>query len=144
MTSRLERITQQRLEKLNRIRASGTDPYPHGYHRSHTAREAIEQLHKLESGDTAEDTVNVAGRIMAKRKMGKSVFIDIRDGSGKIQLLFQDINKYDESQIKLFDNLDIGDFIGVSGNLLRTKTGEPTRWVGVFELVATSLRPLPE
>ena len=144
MTSRLERITQQRLEKLNRIRAGGTDPYPHRYHRTHTAQQAIEQLHKLESGDTAEDTVNVAGRIMAKRKMGKSVFIDIRDGSGKIQLLFQDINKYDESQTILFDNLDIGDFIGVSGNLLRTKTGEPTIGVGDFELLAKSLRPLPD
>ena len=144
MTSRSERITQQRLEKLNRIRASGIDPYPHRYHRTHTAQQAIEQLHKLESKDTTEDTVNVAGRIMAKRKMGKSVFIDIRDGSGKIQLLFQDINKYDESQTILFDNLDIGDFIGVSGNLLRTKTGEPTIGVGDFELLAKSLRPLPD
>ena len=144
MTSRLERITQQRLDKLNRIKASGTDPYPNRYHRTHTARQAIEQLHNLESKDTAEDTASVAGRIMAQRKMGKNVFVDLRDGSGKIQLLFQNINQFDQEKTDLFDDLDIGDFIGVSGNLFRTKTGEPTIGVGDFQLLAKSLRPLPE
>ncbi|UCH42824.1 MAG: lysine--tRNA ligase [Dehalococcoidales bacterium] len=144
MTSRLERITQQRLEKLNRIKASGTDPYPHRYHRTHTAEQAVEQLHKLESKNTTEDTASVAGRIMAQRKMGKNVFIDLRDGSGKIQLLFQNINQFDQEKTELFDNLDIGDFIGVSGNLFRTRTGEPTIGVGDFKLLAKSLRPLPE
>jgi lysyl-tRNA synthetase class 2 len=81
---------------------------------------------------------------MAIRKMGKSSFLDIRDGSGKIQLLFQDIDKYDEDQIQLFDNLDIGDIIGVKGPLLRTKSGEPTIWVEEFTLLAKSLKPLPE
>jgi len=144
MTSRLDHITQQRQQKLDRIRARGINPYPRSYHRTHTAQEAIALLKQNEEGLTQTDTVNVAGRITARRLMGKSAFFDIRDGSGKIQLLFQDINKFDEEQIQLFNDLDIGDIIGVSGNLLRTKSGEPTVWVGDFTLLAKSLRPLPE
>ncbi|MFC1986512.1 lysine--tRNA ligase [Chloroflexota bacterium] len=153
MTSRLERIAQQRLEKLERLRARGINPYPRHYQRTHTTQQAVELLKELESKDKAQkeadlgngkDVVNVAGRITAIRRMGKSAFADIRDGSGKIQLLFQDINKFDEDQIQLFNDLDIGDIIGVEGNLLRTKSGEPTVWVEKFDLLAKSLRPLPE
>ncbi len=153
MTSRLERIAQQRLAKLDQIRSRGIDPYPHRFHRTHTAQEAVEKLQEWESKDDAQkaadrlagkDHVSVAGRIMARRLMGKSSFVDIRDGSGKIQLLFQEIDKFDQKQRELFENLDIGDIIGVEGNLLRTKTGEPTVWVGEFTLLAKSLQPLPE
>ena len=145
MTSRLERIAQQRLEKLGRIRARGINPYPHGYHRSHTAGQAIALLKQHEdSGQTSAPVVDVAGRIMAKRLMGKSSFLDIHDSSGKIQLLFQDINRLDKEDLQLFKDLDIGDIIGVSGNLLRTKSGEPTVRVGDFTLLAKSLQPLPE
>lgn len=144
MTPRLEHIAQQRLEKLDRIRARGNNPYPSNYHRSHTAQEAITLLKQNEEGLTQKDVVNVAGRITARRLMGKSAFVDIHDGSGKIQLLFQDINKFDEEQIQLFNDLDIGDIIGVEGNLLRTKSGEPTVRIGAFTLLAKSLHPLPE
>ncbi len=155
MASKLEGIGQQRLEKLGRIRASGINPYPRGYQRTHTTQQAVEQLQKLESKDISEqvpdrlagrepDEVSVAGRITARRLMGKSAFVDIRDGSGKIQLLFQGINKFDEKLRELFKELDIGDIIGVKGNLLRTKSGEPTVWVEDFKLLAKSLRPLPE
>jgi len=144
MTSRLERIAQQRLEKLDRIRARGIKPYPHSYHRSHTTQEAVALLKRNEENLTEEKEVRVAGRIMAIRRMGKSAFVDIRDGSGKIQLLFQDIHRFDEELRELFKDLDIGDIIGVEGNLLRTKSGEPTVRVGNFALLAKSLRPLPE
>jgi len=144
MTSRLDRITQQRREKLDRIRSHGINPYPSSYHRSHTTQQAIELLNKKEAGLTTDEEVNVAGRVMAKRLMGKSSFVDIRDGSGKIQLLFQDIRRFDEAQRELFNDLDIGDIIGVKGSMLRTKTGEPTIRVGDFILLAKSLQPLPE
>ncbi len=144
MTARLDHITQQRRDKLDRIRARGIKPYPHRYRRSHTTEEAVALLKRNEAGSTGEKEVSVAGRIAAIRRMGKSAFVDIRDGSGKIQLLFQDINRFDEAQRELFKDLDIGDIIGVSGNLLRTKSGEPTVWVEKFTLLAKSLRPLPE
>ncbi len=144
MTSRLDRIAQQRQEKLARIRARGVDPYPRRYQRTHTAQEAIVLLKQREDGLTQAEKVSVAGRITARRPMGKSSFIDIRDGSGKIQLLFQDINRLDEDDLQLFKDLDIGDIIGVEGNLIRTKSGEPTVWVGDFTLLTKSLKPLPE
>jgi lysyl-tRNA synthetase class 2 len=145
MTARLDRITQQRRQKLDRIRDRGINPYPPSYHRSHTTQQAIALLEQQEaSSQTETPPVSVAGRITARRLMGKSAFVDIRDGSGKIQLLFQDINKFEKEDLELFNDLDIGDIIGVEGNLLRTKSGEPTVWVGDFSLLAKSLRPLPE
>ena len=153
MASRLDRIAQQRREKLDRIRGRGIEPYPHRYKRTHTTQQAVEQLQKWESKDDTEKAaarladklqVSVAGRIMAIRRMGKSAFIDIRDGSGKIQLLFQDINQFDKEDLELFKDLDIADIIGVSGTLLQTKSGEPTVWVGDFTMLAKSLQPLPE
>ena len=144
MTSRLERIAQQRRQKLERIRSRGINPYPHRYHRSHTAQQAVALLEQKEGGLTKDEEVSVAGRIMAIRRMGKSAFADIRDGSGKIQLLFQDIDRFDEELRELFRDLDIGDIIGVEGRLLRTKSGEPTVCAEDFTLLTKSLQPLPE
>jgi lysyl-tRNA synthetase class 2 len=144
MTTRLERITQQRQQKLERLRARGTNPYPNRYHRSHTAEEAVALLKQNEEGSTKKEKVSVAGRIMAVRRMGKSTFADIRDGSGKIQLLFQDIDRFDEKLRELIKDLDIGDILGVEGNVFRTKSGEPTVGVNNFTLLAKSLQPLPE
>jgi lysyl-tRNA synthetase class 2 len=144
MTSRIDRIAQQRREKLDRIRERGINPYPPRYHRSHTTQQAVALLKQNEEGLTTQEEVSIAGRIMAIRRMGKSAFADICDDSGKIQLLFQDIHRFDEELRELFKDLDIGDIIGVEGNLLRTKSGEPTVRVADFTLLAKSLQPLPE
>jgi len=144
MTSRLEHIAQQRRQKLERIRSRGINPYPHRYHRSHTTQQAVALLEQKEEGLTKDEEVSVAGRIMAIRRMGRSVFADIRDGSGKIQLLFQNIDQYDKGDLDLFKDLDIGDIIGVEGRLLRTKSGEPTVRAEDFTLLTKSLQPLPE
>ena len=144
MTSRLDLIAKQRLAKLGRIRACGINPYPHGYHRSHTAQQAIALLKQQEdSGKAGATVVNVAGRIMANRPMGKISFLDIHDSSGKIQLYFSR-DLLSEASLKLFKDIDIGDIIGVGGKLFRTKTGEPTIEVEKFTLLAKSLQPLPE
>jgi lysyl-tRNA synthetase class 2 len=145
MASRLDKIAQQRRQKLERLRGRGIEPYPYRYKRSHTTQQAIELLEKQEAKGTATaKTVSVAGRLTAIRRMGKSAFADLRDGVGKIQLLFQDTHKFDEKRLELFNDLDIGDIIGVKGNLIRTKSGEPTVGVADFTLLAKSLQPLPE
>ncbi len=143
MSSKLDDINEQRKQKVERLRASGIDPYPHRFEQTHTAQEAVKQLEAQETKHSKAKSVSVAGRIMAVRKMGKATFIDIRDVSGKIQLLFQTAN-YKEAELALFKELDIGDIIGVKGTLLRTRTGEPTISVTNFTLLAKSLRPLPE
>ncbi len=145
MTSRLERITEQRMAKLARIKARGINPYPNRYRRTHTTAQAIALLEQYEASSKKEaPEVSVAGRIMANRSMGRSSFFDIRDGWGKIQLLFQNINQLDKESLELFADLDIGDIIGASGALIRTRSGEPTIQVAGFTLLAKSLRPLPE
>ncbi len=136
--------TEHRAEKLARIRALGIDPYPRRYTPSHTTIKAAGQLERIEAGESELDAVSVAGRIMARRKMGKTTFVDIRDGAGKIQLMLQNPNSDEKVSAELFDNLDIGDIIGVSGSLIRTRTGEPTIRVADFTLLAKSLRSLPE
>lgn len=143
MTSRLDRITQQRLDKLERVRSHGINPYPHSYHRSHTTQRAIALLKQSEAGLTQIEEVSVAGRIIANRSMGKVSFLDIRDGSGKIQLCFYK-GRLSEGERELFEEIDIGDIIGVSGRLVRTRSGEPTIEVNKFALLAKSLQPLPE
>ena len=144
MTSRIDRIGQQRREKLDRIRARGINPYPPRYKRTHTTQQAIALLRQKEEGLTEQEEVSVAGRIMARRKMGKISFLDIQDGEGRLQLLFRSKDQFDEEQGELFEVLDIGDIIGVKGNMLRTKSGEPTVGVTDFTLLAKSLQPLPE
>jgi len=145
MASRLDNLAQQRLDKLERIRSLGVDPYPRSYQRTHTNEETKELLKKNEEAGRIEPAqVSIAGRIMAIRKMGKSSFMDIQDGSGKIQLIFANTNQLPENSLELFKNLDIGDFIGVKGGVMRTRTGEPTVHVDDFTLLSKSLLPLPE
>ena len=139
-------INEQRKQKVADLRAKGIDPYPHAFARTHTAQQAIAELEareKIQPPPTDTKTVSLAGRIMAIRKMGKASFVDIRDGSGKMQLLFH-ANNLNETMLELFKTLDIGDTIGVEGTLLRTRTGEPTVTVSKFTLLSKSLRPLPE
>ena len=151
MPSRLDDINEQRKQKLERLRARGINPYPNSFAQTHTTAEAIARLEEQETTDRAKsrifgqeaETISLAGRIMAIRKMGKSSFLDIRDGSGKIQLLLRNGN-FNADEQELFKDLDIGDIIGVEGTLLRTRTGEPTVSVGSFTLLSKSLLPLPE
>jgi lysyl-tRNA synthetase class 2 len=143
MTPRLDRIAQQRRQKLERIRRQGIDPYPSGYHRSHTTQQALDLLETQEKKQAKAKAVSLAGRLTAMRRMGKTSFGDLRDGAGKIQLCFYK-DRLGEENLELLQDLDIGDIIGASGKLFRTKTGEPTLEVKDFTLLAKSLQPLPE
>lgn len=135
-----EEIIALRKAKLEHLRARGIDPYPARFHRSHTAQEAVRLLEE----DREEGLrVTVAGRITASRNMGKASFLDVRDGSGKIQGYFkQDI--LGPEAYEMLHYLDLGDFIGVSGPLFRTKTGEPTVEARSYTVLSKALRAPPE
>lgn len=140
MNSRLDRIAQQRLASLQRLRSSGVDPYPHSYRPTHTTREAVELFETDGQSGTA---VRVAGRVMASRKMGRMSFLDLRDGWGKIQLCARrDTCPSDVGA--LLGEVDIGDIVGVEGCLFRTKSGEITVDLSGLTMLSKSLRPLPE
>jgi lysyl-tRNA synthetase class 2 len=139
MSPRQEIIVRSRLEKLAWLRRQGIEPYPHSYHRTHTIQEA---KGLFESGLVPESPFSLAGRLVAHRSMGKATFIDIQDGSGRIQLYFRSDTLGEKYQ--LLDQLDLGDFIGATGELFQTHSGELTLRITDFVILAKSLQPLPE
>lgn len=143
--SKAENPVPERLQKLELLKANGINPYPNTFHRTHTSAEAVDLFIKHE-GNTEylnSTVIILAGRITAMRVMGKLTFVDIRDMSGKIQLNFSQ-NQLGEEKYNLIRCFDIGDFIGASGTLFRTKTGEITLKVNDFTFLAKSLHALPE
>src|SRR3989337_528669 len=135
-----EEIIALRTAKLERLRSRGIDPYPARFRPSHTAQQAVELLGVREE---SPDPVTVAGRITAMRQMGKANFIDLRDGSGRIQTYVKQDIVGAEAYETLRD-IDLGDFLGVRGPLFRTKTREPTVQAGELTLLAKALRAPPE
>jgi len=132
-------LRRQRLEKLQKIKEMGVNPYAYNFHRTHLA-EKIQQ--KVETKNEIEFEVRCAGRIMALRKMGKASFAHIMDQSGRVQIYIKQ-DYVGEDKYQLFKLTDIGDHIGVSGTVFKTKTGEITILVKELTLLAKSLRPLP-
>ena len=137
------RLVQERMRKREALLENGVNPYPYRYGKTHDAAQ-VQEVHKgLEPEGTTEDEVAVAGRIMAMRVMGKASFCTIQDATGRIQLYVRREELGDEPY-KRFKKLDIGDIIGSSGVVFATKTGEVTVRVKSLDLLAKSLRPLPE
>ncbi len=123
----------------------GIDPFPPRYRCSHTLDEARSLFLQSEASGGAgarSESVSLAGRVLAVRGMGRNTFIDLRDGSGSLQVqLRRDLL---EDQYALLKELDIGDFIGVAGPVMRTRTQEVTVEAHQFTFLAKALRPLPE
>lgn len=128
-----------RKEKLERLRSRGIDPYPHRFSPSHTTAEAA----ALTPEDGTGPEATVAGRVTAMRDMGKAMFIDLRDGSGRIQVYFKQ-GKISEDAFAVLKEIDLGDFVGVSGPLFLTRTKEPTVEAHDLTVLAKALRPPPE
>ena len=134
-TSRLEEVRAARLEKLAKLRELGIDPYPSRFEQRQPIAEA------REAGEGGH--VRVAGRLVLWRRHGGSTFANLRDASGEIQLnMRRDVLGADEYELTKL--LDIGDFVGVDGELFTTKTGELTVAVKTLAVLTKALRPLPE
>ena len=141
-------LVRVRMRKLARLRERGIDPYPHSFPRTHTSSQARELLVAAEAGaagpggDVRTEAVSLAGRMVALRGMGNAAFADLRDGDGRIQVLLR--RNVLEGQYELVDDLDIGDWIGVSGPVIRTRRGEVTVEAASVAVLSKALRPLPE
>jgi lysyl-tRNA synthetase class 2 len=135
----LPAVMRDRREKLERLRASGTDPYSRGFRPTQSSVAARELL-----GDSERtEPVALAGRLMVKRLHGGSAFADLQDGLGRMQL-FASRDILGEMEFDRFVDLDAGDVVGVTGPVFRTRRGEVTIEVQSFQLLTKSLRPLPE
>ena len=136
-------MTDDRREKLERLRADGVDPFPHVYEGVVPTASVREAHADLEAGAETDDRYRVAGRIAARRGQGKMAFIDLVDRSGRIQLQAKKDVLGDETFERLV-HLDLGDLVGVDGVAMRTKRGEISLRVDDFTVLAKSLRPPPD
>lgn len=135
----MNQLMQIRRDKLTKLKEEGKNPFEiTKFNRTHTSRQIVENYEELEGKD-----VTVAGRLMAKRIMGKASFCHIQDGDGKIQS-YVSINELGEESYKHFKEDDIGDIIGIKGFVFKTKTGEISIHAKEVTLLSKSLRPLPE
>jgi lysyl-tRNA synthetase, class II len=136
-----EEIIAARRQKLERLRSRRVDPYPARVQRTHTAQQA---LALLDNSASSNEVISIAGRVTAFRRMGKAAFLDLRDGSGRMQSYFKQESLGVEPFEMLLRDVDVGDFLGVTGTLFRTKTGEPTIEARSFAVITKALRPPPE
>lgn len=132
-----------RRAKREALLAEGKNPYGHAFNYSHHVADLDEKYKELGDGENTEDRVAVAGRIVAKRVQGKIIFFELLDAPGKIQL-FCRINALGEDAFAEMKDLDLGDWIGAEGLVMRTRRGQLSVAVDAFELLAKALRPLPE
>ncbi len=147
VTSDPGRSVQSRMEKLERLRERGIEPFAYNYRRTHGAGAAAAAFEAAEAAKTLSERgqgeeVRVAGRMVAFRGHGKSAFADLEDGSGRIQVYFRK-NLLGPQAFEDLDLLDLGDWVGVEGRLFRTRMGEVTVQVSAWTLLTKSLRPLP-
>src|SRR5438270_5268994 len=129
-------LIEQRKAKLAALRAKGIDPFKNKFKPAESCQHARDNY--VEGRE-----VSVAGRVTAHRDMGKSMFIDIRDQSGRLQAYAQK-NVLGDEQFDIFRHLDLGDFIGAKGTLFITKTGEISIKLSSFTILTKALRPPPE
>ncbi|MGF7049733.1 lysyl-tRNA synthetase class 2 [Paenibacillus sp. DS2015] len=141
----LSELLQIRRGKLDELRGMGIDPFGSKYNRTHNAGELLAKYDTFTHDELEENPieVSIAGRIMAKRGMGKAIFAHIQDLSGKIQIYVRQ-DSVPEVKFSAFRLLDLGDIIGVTGVVFRTKTGETTIKVSDVEVLSKSLYPLPD
>ena len=135
----LSELLQIRRDKLTALREAGKDPYTiTKFDQTHHAAEIVENFEQLENTE-----VVVAGRLMTWRDMGKASFVDLRDGSGRIQIYIK-IDDVGEDAYNEFNTWDVGDIIGVKGIAFRTRRGEISVHASEIKLLSKSLLPLPD
>ena len=133
----ISELKKVREDKEAKLKEYGVNTRPDSFKYTHTLKEVM----ALEPGTK---DVSVAGRVMSKRKMGKISFMDLRDIEGKIQLVFKRDDIGEETYKLLHSTVDIGDFIGVEGEIFTTQAGEKSIQVSKYEFLGKALRPLPE
>jgi lysyl-tRNA synthetase, class II len=140
-------LRRHRIAKLDHFRARNDEPYKYACKRSHTIAEARGCFEALEAAAVGAEVeplpASLAGRIVARRVQGKSTFLDIRDELGRIQVFLGE-KQVGEAPYEDLKDLDIGDFVGVKGNIKRTRRNEITLFAEEYTLLAKSLRPAAE
>jgi len=141
----LSQLRKQRLEKIRRMEEDGIALFPNDFQVQHTSKEIHETYgsRSVEALQKIDQVFVLAGRIIAVRQFGKASFFHLQDRKGKIQAYIRE-DQVGQETYAIFKKLDVGDFVGISGRIFRTKTGELTIAVETLRLLTKSVRPLPE
>tara|TARA_Y100000817_G_scaffold226929_1_gene179746 strand:+ start:129 stop:1637 length:1509 start_codon:yes stop_codon:yes gene_type:complete len=143
-TGRENPLRAEKRRKLESLKELGFNPFPHEFDKSISNQALREKFSHLEEGEQAEGEIfTLAGRLMTKRDMGKAAFFTIQDQSGVFQGYIR-IKEVDEASQVFFKHVDIGDFIGFSGFVFKTRKGELSLHCKDFQIISKSLEPLPE
>ena len=141
--SGLQAERSRRSAQVNEIRAAGAEPYPYRFDRTDSLAEVRARHSSLDAGSETDDRISVAGRIMLARDSGKLIFLTIRDRSDEIQL-FVSKSVIGDDGFEVVKSLDLGDWVGVSGEVMTTRKGELSVRVAECQLLSKAIRPLPD
>jgi lysyl-tRNA synthetase class 2 len=137
-------VLSKRKEKIEALKGANIPLFPNHFRVTHTVDELLKQVDRADNIPMEEGPVfSAAGRMMAVNRFGKSSFIRFRDRTGQLQAYVR-MDRVGEAAYQLFKQLEVGDFVGITGTLFQTKTGEWTLLAGSLELICKASRPLPE
>ena len=143
-TTAIDNLIAQRKEKADKMKAAGINPYPAKVDVKDKISQVRKNFEQLKNEEVSDIKVTVAGRMMSRRDMGKASFIDIEDGTGRIQVYVRKDQVGDDS-FKLFKEMsDLSDFVLIEGTPFRTRTGELSLKAEKFQIICKAFRPLPE
>ncbi len=143
MAKKLE-LDHSKLEKLRDLRKAGIDPYPYTFPQKHHAKDILSKYAHLQPEEHTKDIVSIAGRIMLRRVMGKAAFMHVQDQSGRIQIYVRQDVVGEQLYDIIAKKTDLGDIVGISGVVFRTRMGEITVEVQQAQILCKSLLLLPE
>jgi len=141
--SRLEQFEESRKQHFSNLSDNNVQLYPYLFNRTHLAEDIHQKYSSLSNDSYSNDSVAIAGRVMLVRNLGKIIFIDIHDLSGKMQIVVKE-ESIDKKYLDIVNNLDQGDIIGVFGKIFRTKRGELSIDAQELTFLSKSFLPLPD
>ncbi len=143
-TGREKQIIDEKIKKIAALRKKGIDPYPYKFKQKDFSEDIKEKYGKLKNDEKVKDKVQVAGRVMTIRDLGKLIFCTIQDSKGRLQVIFQK-GESDSESFELFKKyIDAGDFVGINGSVMKSRAGEVSVLVKKMEILCKALLPLPE
>ncbi len=144
MSVGIDELVKSRKDNLEYIRKKGIEPYPYSFRPTHFSADLKQKFDsKLAAGDHTKEKATVAGRVMAKRNFGKLYFVSLQDYQGRIQAVVSDSDAGADG-VDLIDHIDVGDFLGIDGTIMKTKKGELSVLAKKITFLSKALSPYPE
>ncbi|MFA7574546.1 MAG: lysine--tRNA ligase [Arcobacteraceae bacterium] len=136
-------LREEKLKEIEELKNLNIDPFGKRFEKEQSIKEIIQKFDEIATSEPSEENVVAAGRIKALRKHGKAAFVDLEDQTGKVQIYVKS-NLVGSDLFEIFKKISVGDIIGVSGSIFKTRTGELTIIATTFTLLCKAIRTLPE